>query len=140
MHCFLGKMSNTPEEVALLNIRNGIVGAILFFALIGLGSYLVKNPAGLFIQVSIMVVMVAFVFVIYRMWSNRQPGAQERNSYAKAAKYTRQRAKQRQAVTKMSNRSRSRNRNRPLRKRSTAHLTVIEGKKGKKKDRDRALF
>lgn len=131
-------MSNTPEEVALLNIRNWIVGGILFFALIGLGSFLVKNPAGLFIQISIMAVMVAVVFVIYRMWSNRRPGGQERNSYAKAAKYTKQRAKQRQKVAKMNNRSRKRNR--PLRKRSTAHLTVIEGKKGKKKDRDRALF
>lgn len=130
----MGKISITPEEVALLNVRNWLLSGIFLFAIIGLVSYLLRNPAGLFKQILFMGVIAAVIFVIYRIWMNKRQGGKDMNSFAKAARQSKLRAKKRQAAAKSSNQFR----NRPLRKRSTAHLTVIEGKKSKKKDR--AIF
>jgi hypothetical protein len=127
-------MSITPEEVALLNVRNWIIGGIFLLAVVGLGSYLFTNPAGLFKQLLFMAFLVAAILLIFRIWSNRSLGGRERNAFAKAARQSKLRAKRRKAQT----RAKSQLRKRPLRKRSTAHLTVIEGKKSKKKDR--AIF
>lgn len=131
---FLGKISTIPEEVALLKARNWIISGIFIFAAIGLGSYLINNPVGLFKQILFMGAAVAFVFIIYRIWANRSQSGREKNAFARAAKQSKMRAKKRKSASQTSNHFR----NRPLRRRSTAHLTVIEGKKSKKKDR--AIF
>lgn len=130
----MGKISTIPEEVALLKVRNWIISGIFIFAVIGLGSYLINNPVGLFKQLLFMGAAVAAVFIIYRIWTNRSQGGKEKNAFAKAAKQSKLRAKKRKSASQSTNHFR----NRPLRKRSTAHLTVIEGKKSKKKDR--AIF
>ncbi|ONK23678.1 hypothetical protein BLX87_09605 [Bacillus sp. VT-16-64] len=127
-------MSITPKEVALLNVRNWIIGGIFLLAVVGLGSYLFTNPAGLFRQLFIIAITVAIVLLIFRLVSNRLPSRRERNAFAKAARQSKLRAKRRKSQMK----AKSHLRNRPLRRRSTAHLTVIEGKKSKKKDR--AIF
>jgi len=131
---FLGKISIIPEEVALLKVRNWLISGVLLFAVIGLGSYLIHNPGALFKQLLFIGGMVAAIFVIYRIWSNRTQGGREKNAFARAAKQSKLRAKKRKSSVQPSTNFR----NRPLRKRSTAHLTVIEGKKSKKKDR--AIF
>ncbi|MFD1707699.1 SA1362 family protein [Siminovitchia sediminis] len=113
---------------------NWIISGIFIFAVIGLGSYLINNPGGLFKQILFMAGVIAAIFVIYRIWTNRTPGGREKNAFAKAAKQSKMRAKRKKSAAPSSNLFR----NRPLRRRSTAHLTVIEGKKGKKKDR--AIF
>ncbi|WP_413063297.1 SA1362 family protein [Siminovitchia sp. 179-K 8D1 HS] len=120
--------------MALLNVRNWIVGGIFLFAVVGLGSYLFTNPAGLLKQLFIIGITVVAILVIFRFWSNRSQSGRERHAFAKAAKQSKLRAKRRKGQIK----AKSHLRNRPLRKRSTAHLTVIEGKKSKKKDR--AIF
>lgn len=114
--------------------RNWIIGGIFLLAVVGLGSYLFTNPAGLLKQLVFMVIGVAAILLIFRLWSNRSQSGRERNAFAKAARQSKLRAKRRKVQTK----AKSHLRNRPLRKRSTAHLTVIEGKKSKKKDR--AIF
>jgi len=125
-------MHITPEEVALLkNLRNWLVGIITVMALIGLGSYLFNNPAGLFRQLFIIGLVVAAAYFIYRVWMGRKPERSENRSFAKAARQSKKRNRGSQQVS-------SQNRKKPLRKRSAAHLTVIEGKKNKKKDR--AIF
>ncbi|GIN89592.1 hypothetical protein J6TS1_22530 [Siminovitchia terrae] len=117
-----------------MKVRNWIISGIFIFAVIGLGSYLINNPVGLFKQLLFMGAAVAAVFIIYRIWTNRSQGGKEKNAFAKAAKQSKLRAKKRKSASQSTNHFR----NRPLRKRSTAHLTVIEGKKSKKKDR--AIF
>jgi len=122
-------MPNNPEEVALLKTRNWIVGVLVLFALIGLGSILLYNPLGLVKQLLFIGMTVAAVYVLYRIWMSRKPGGDESRSFAKAAKLSKKR-KRRPAET-VSNHALKK----PLRKKSSAHLTVIEGKKDKKKDR-----
>lgn len=117
-----------------MKARNLIISGIFIFAVIGLGSYLINNPVGLFKQLLFMGAGVVAVLIIYRIWTNRSQGGRDRNAFAKAAKQSKLRAKKKKSVAQTSNHFR----NRPLRKRSTAHLTVIEGKKSKKKDR--AIF
>lgn len=127
-----------PEEVALLNMRNWFVGGIILLAIVGVVSRLVINPVGLLKQIMFMGIMVAAIYVIYRIWVGRKAGTGEKRSYAMAVKQSKKRTKKQQTVSKLS----SPPRQRPLRKRSTAHLTVIEGKKNKprNKKKDRAIF
>lgn len=116
-----------------MRVQKWLIGGIALFAVIGLGSYLINRPGALFKQLLIMAAVVGAVFLIYKIWSNRSQGGKDRNSFAKAAKQSKQRAKKRKGTAQVNH-----FRNRPLRRRSTAHLTVIEGKKNKKKDR--AIF
>ncbi|MBS4209626.1 SA1362 family protein [Bacillus sp. FJAT-50079] len=117
-----------------MNVRNWFFIGILVFAAIGLGSSLFTNPLGLMKQVIFIIVVAAAIFGVYRFLSGRRPGAGEYRSFAKAAKQSKKRMKHRQTPSKQSSSAKVK----PLRKRSAAHLTVIEGKKGKKKDR--AIF
>lgn len=130
---FLGILFNTPEEVAFLIIRNWLFGGIIIAALIGLGTWLYYNPASLFLQLFVTVLIAGIIFLVIRAFMRRKNSYKENRSYAKAAKFSRKKYEQpkKSAHTNKSTK-------RPLRKKSTAHLTVIEGKKGKKKDR--AIF
>ncbi|MBS4176369.1 SA1362 family protein [Lederbergia citrea] len=115
-----------------MNVRNWIVGIVSILALIGLGSFMFNNPAGLFKQLLFMGIAVAAFYVIYRIWMSKRPGGNDRRSFAKAAKLSKRR--NRRAGENVRNHALKK----PLRKKSAAHLTVIEGKKSKKKDR--AIF
>ncbi len=127
-----------PEEVALLNIRKWFVGGILLLAVIGVVTRLWVNPVGLLKQIMFIGIMVAAIYVIYRIWVGRKEGTDGKRSYAMAVKQSKKRTKKQQTASKFS----SPPRQRPLRKKSTAHLTVIEGKKNKPKSKkkDRAVF
>lgn len=127
-------MDITPEEVALLNVRNWFVGVIVLLAAVGLGITLFKNPAGLMRQLLFMAIAITAIYVIYRIWAGKKQGSKENRSFAKAAKQSKRRAKSKKSSVSTASHSRKK----PLRKKSTAHLTVIEGKKNKKKDR--AIF
>lgn len=114
-----------------MNVRNWLVGIIALMAIIGLGSYIFNNPAGLFRQIFMIGLVFAAIYFIYRFWMGKKPDRSENRSFAKAARLSKKR-------NRKSHLSSSQIRKKPLRKRSAAHLTVIEGKKSKKKDR--AIF
>ncbi|HLU22203.1 MAG TPA: SA1362 family protein [Bacillaceae bacterium] len=115
-----------------MNIRNWIVGVVAILALTGLASTLIRNPSSLLKQLLMMVVITALIIVIYKVWMRRKPNSKDSIAYAKAVKLSKKRKRQANKTVISSSRKR------PLRKKSTAHLTVIEGKKNKKKDR--AIF
>ncbi|MBS4217176.1 hypothetical protein KHA96_02475 [Bacillus sp. FJAT-49711] len=114
-----------------MKVRNWLVGIITVIAIIGLGSYIFNNPAGLFRQIFIMVLVAFAIYFIYRIWAGRKPDHRENRSFAKAARLSKKR-------NRVSHQPSGQIRKKPLRKRSAAHLTVIDGKKSKKKDR--AIF
>ncbi|MCR2820369.1 SA1362 family protein [Lederbergia panacisoli] len=114
-----------------MKVRNWMVGIIALMAIIGLGSYIFNNPTGLFRQIFIMGLIACAIYFIYRVWAGRKPEQRENRSFAKAAKLSKKR-------NRVSHQASSQIRKKPLRKRSAAHLTVIDGKKSKKKDR--AIF
>ncbi|MCM3111459.1 SA1362 family protein [Lederbergia lenta] len=121
-----------------MNIRKWFVGGILLLAVIGVVTRLWVNPVGLLKQIMFIGIMVAAIYVIYRIWVGRKEGTDGKRSYAMAVKQSKKRTKKQQTASKFS----SPPRQRPLRKKSTAHLTVIEGKKNKPKSKkkDRAVF
>ncbi|KRG15637.1 SA1362 family protein [Lederbergia galactosidilytica] len=116
-----------------MTIRNWLFGGIIIAALIGLGTWLYHNPASLFLQLFVTILIAGIIFLVIRAFMGRKQGFKESRSYAKAAKFSKKRYEQprKSAHTIKSSK-------RPLRRKSSAHLTVIEGKKGKKKDR--AIF
>lgn len=95
------------------------------------------NPLGIMKQLLFIGLLVGAVYIIYRIWTNKSGGTDKR-SFAMAAKQSKRRVKQRQAAGKHSGPSKQR----PLRRKSAAHLTVIEGYKDKPKSKkkDRAIF
>lgn len=122
-----------PKEVAFLNLRNWLVGGIIVAAIVGLITQLIKDPSKIFLPILFMGMIVGFVFLMYRFVIAKNH--HEYRSYNKAAKFSKKRYRQSTTKSVYTNKSALK---KPLRKRSAAHLTVIEGKKNKKKDR--AIF
>ena len=111
---------------------------MIFLALVGLISMLVNNPMALLTSLVITAAVIGFfLLVLYVITGSRtlfqhRNGKQsfdERRAYMKAVKYS-----QRKYGKKQTHRKQDRLRH-PIRRRHAPHLTVIEGKKGKKKDR-----
>ncbi|WP_142919178.1 SA1362 family protein [Peribacillus saganii] len=121
-----------------------IVYGIIALGAIGLISRMFTDPVGFFRNLLIIAITAGIVYVLYKRLTKDKPNKKEQRSFSKAAKQSVQRQKGRESASKgkhdnvasfsLAKTSRKiRNR-----KKSEAQLTVIEGKKGKKKNR--ALF
>ncbi|MGV3466242.1 MAG: SA1362 family protein [Heyndrickxia sp.] len=117
-----------------MHVKNILIGVIFLLAVIGFGALIFTNPASLFKQVILTVLVIAAVFFIYRFWFSNKSNAKEQRNFIKAARKSKRRLKKRHAIGKSPVQSRKK----PIRKKSDVQLTVIEGKKGKKKNR--AIF
>ncbi len=126
--CIYGK------EVALLNARNLFVFSLMILAAVGLGSLLIGNPLGLLRQILVTAAVIGIIYFIYRKWfSGRRTGSNnEQRAFVKAAKMSKKRHKRKPASKPQVS---SVSKKRPVRKKSSANLTVIEGKKSKKNNR-----
>ncbi|PLT29167.1 SA1362 family protein [Peribacillus deserti] len=119
-----------------------LVYGIIFLGAIGLLGNLVSNPAGFIKNAVILAITIGIVIFAVKRLTKSKPNAQHERSFMKAARDSKKRLKTRDAAKgkadnvqsfSLAKMKRARNRNR-----SDIHLTVIEGKKGKKKNR--ALF
>ncbi|ASI34855.1 MULTISPECIES: SA1362 family protein [unclassified Exiguobacterium] len=120
---------------------------VLLFAFVGFGYKLINDPGGLFSQLLFVAVVAGIIFLIFKFMTRNSGAAsggnaQYRKSVAQSKKLHGKRdqgprrtdfkKKQIKTATKSS----TSNKVRPLRDRSKGpNLTVIEGKKGKKKKR-----
>lgn len=111
-----------------MKIRIFISFLLMSLAAIGFLSLLVNDPGVLLKQVLFLFVIASLLYIVYRMGVSR-PDRSEQKAFLRAAKKSKKRIKKRQP-SRLSTRKRK-----PLRKRTDVHLTVIEGKKGKKKKR-----
>lgn len=118
-------------EVSFLMVRNWLIGLVCLLAIIGLGSSLIQQPGALLKQVLIAAILICACYFIYRIWSSKRPNAKDKREFLKAARRSKKRLKNRHATTS----THSQALKKPIRKKSQANLTVIEGKKGKKKNR-----
>jgi uncharacterized protein YacL len=126
-------------------LKNRITYSIVFgmigLAVIGLLSSVVTNPAGFFKNIAIMLVIGAIVFLLIRILYKPSPAKREQRAFVKAAKRSikKNQHKDGSQVLKKKKHSNltSLKKARALKrkKHSTPQLTVIEGKKGKKKNR-----
>ena len=115
-----------------------IFGSIIFFAFIGLAVNLIKNPTGFFLNIAVMFAVGAIIWFIYRHFSTSSPQKREQRAFLKAAKQSKKRLQTREKspiAQQHSTKSSSLKANKHTRSKSTAHLTVIEGKKSKRKNR-----
>ncbi len=118
----------------MLNARNIFVFTLILLATIGLGTSLFGNPLGLARKLLVTAAVIGIIYFIYRRWfSGRGAGnSNEQRAFVKAAKQSKKRHKRKTASKpQVSNVSKKR----PIRKKSNAKLTVIEGKKNKKNNR-----
>ena len=117
---------------------------IIGLAIFGLVSSAITNPKGMLQDIGIMLLVVGIFYLLYKMFTNSSGSANSQNSYKRAAKQS-NRKYGKQNVAPLSNSFLKRNasddkgkKGNPTslkRKRKQSHLTVIEGKKNKKKDR-----
>ncbi|CAH0345698.1 SA1362 family protein [Bacillus sp. CECT 9360] len=116
---------------------NRIIYGIIALAVLGLASQLFHNPWSLIRSVLIIAVVVGIVYLIYKRLTKDKPEKKEQRAFLKAARQSKKRQKSTKAkrdnvanfsLAKSAKKSK-------IRKKSEANLTVIEGKKNKKKNR-----
>ncbi|HEO8418689.1 SA1362 family protein [Niallia sp. FSL W8-0635] len=115
-----------------------LFGSIIFLAFIGLTTSLIKNPAGFLLNIAVILAVGAIIWFIFRHFSTSSPQKREQKAFLKAAKKSKKRLQTREkspAGQQHSTKSSSLKANKHKRSKSSAHLTVIEGKKSKKKNR-----
>ena len=119
-------------------VMNGIVLAIITLGAIGLIITLVTNPLGFFKQIAIYAAIAGVIYLLYRLFIRKNAGSVY-SSYAKAARRSKRRFDNKKANgTKVRNIAHAKKaiKTTAIRKKNPpTHLTVIEGKKGKKKNR-----
>ncbi|MBS2969605.1 hypothetical protein J9317_12600 [Metabacillus sp. KIGAM252] len=116
-----------------------------FLAIAGLAGFylittMITNPAALLRQAAILVITIAIIYFVFRYFMKKRMGS-DYSSYSKAVKQSKRTANETthsgspsKTVTPIKKYAKRK----PFKKKSSSHLTVIEGKKGKKKNR--ALF
>ncbi len=118
--------------------------AILILAFLGLTYELLSNPVGLITRILVGIGIVAVLFLIYRLITEKRrtySSQYQHPTRAQLAKAKRTSSMNRKPSSLSAHKSKStRNKplNRALTRKDPPHLTVIEGKKNKKKSR--ALF
>ncbi|HFJ9428169.1 hypothetical protein LKL95_15815 [Bacillus cereus] len=117
---------------------------IIGLAIFGLVSSVITNPIGVLRNIGYMLLVVGIFYLLYKMFTNSSGSANSQSSYKRAAKQS-NRKHGKQNVAPLGNsffksntsndKSKKGNSSTLKRKRKQSHLTVIEGKKSKKKDR-----
>ncbi|MBM7604608.1 membrane protein implicated in regulation of membrane protease activity [Metabacillus crassostreae] len=117
---------------------NGFVLVIISLGIIGVITTLVSDPLWLLKQIAIYAVLAGAIYLIYRLFMKKRMG-KENTSYAKAVKQSKKRYDDRNTrgsnIKNISQVKRSSKTSTIKKKKQPSHLTVIEGKKGKKKNR-----
>lgn len=114
-----------------------IFGILFILAAIGIAGILVSNPAGFIQRIAVIALIGMVIYLLFRRFNNSSPERKEQRAFLKAAKKSKKRLHQKNGD--LQSRSASQG-NLPLakkkiKKKSSSHLTVIDGKKGKKKNR-----
>ncbi|MGM9926223.1 MAG: SA1362 family protein [Bacillus sp. (in: firmicutes)] len=116
-----------------------IVSAFVLLALLGLGSQLFEDPIGTLKTFLIFAAVTGIIIFVVLKFTGSSNQSANQKAYNRAAKQSKKNHQQRSAKTKDSNVvSYSFNHSRKKvkhRKKSNVQLTVIDGKKGKKKNR-----
>ncbi|MBM7693270.1 putative membrane protein YhiD involved in acid resistance [Peribacillus deserti] len=120
-----------------------LIFGIIFLGAIGLLGNLLSDPAGFIKNAVILALTIGIVIFAVKRLTRSKPNAKHERSFMKAARDSKKRVKTRDAAKGKADNVQSFSLAKNLKKarnksRSDIHLTVIEGKKGKKKNR--ALF
>ncbi|WP_331280756.1 SA1362 family protein [Bacillus sp. UNC41MFS5] len=118
---------------------NVVIGGLIILALLGVIGTFTANPAGFIQSIAVMALVVLVVYFLVRKFTSSSPQKKEQRAFLKAAKKSKKRLQQKSGEGTVKTSSlgtlASLKKNNKLKKKSPAHLTVIDGKKGKKKNR-----
>ena len=114
-----------------------LIYGIIALGVLGLVSRMFNDPIGFLRNILIIAIVAGIIYMIYTAVTKSKPVKKEQQAFRKAARQSKKRHKTK--TTKKDNvasfsAAESSRRIKPRRK-SDTHLTVIEGKKNKKKNR-----
>lgn len=117
-----------------------LVGGVIVLALIGVTSMVFKDPATFIKGIAVIVLIGIAIYVIVRLIFKASPQKKEQRAFLKAAKQSKKRLQKKSGdfgIRSASTRTIATTLKKAAKrkKKTTAHLTVIDGKKGKKKNR-----
>jgi small-conductance mechanosensitive channel len=127
--------------VAFLKNRTStlIVGVLIVLALIGIFSTITTNPSGFLWSIAIIAMICIALYLVVRWFSISSPNKKEQRAFLKAAKKSKKRLQQKSGESQVKSSSlgtlTTLKKSNKTKKKAPAHLTVIDGKKGKKKNR-----
>ncbi|MEH7107258.1 MULTISPECIES: SA1362 family protein [Bacillaceae] len=115
-----------------------VVWGLIILALLGLFSTITSDPAGFIQNIAIFAVIGLLIYFLFRKFSTSTPQKKEQRAFIKAAKKSKKRLHQKGGDTNIKTSSLgslTTLKKNKTKKKSPAHLTVIDGKKNKKKNR-----
>ncbi|HEY2421026.1 MAG TPA: SA1362 family protein [Neobacillus sp.] len=127
--------------MAFLKNRTSLifVGGLIILALIGIFNAITTNATSFLQSIAVIGLIVVGIYFVVRKFSNSSPQKREQRAFLKAAKKSKKRLQQKSGDAVVKNSSvgtlTSIKKSSKTKKKSPAHLTVIDGKKGKKKNR-----
>lgn len=110
-----------------------IVLGVIILAALGLGVRLFKDPMSVLTTILITVIVAGVIVFVYKKFSS--PSNSNQKAYKRAVKQSKKKQRQRKEGSVVHYSSTQNKNKMRTRKKSDVHLTVIEGKKGKKKNR-----
>jgi len=134
----MGKIAKDAlREVAILKIRKSVLlaGALVLFAGIGIVAKFVEDPAEFIQKAALFVLIGLVIYFIYRRFTGASPDKKEQRLFLKAARESKKRKAHKNEPSGRNVIHGSLASWRKPKKKANVHLTVIEGKKGKKKNR-----
>ena len=116
-----------------------LVGSVMVLGIIGLIGAFTSDPIGFLQSIAVFALVGLAIFFVFRLIVRANPQKKEQQAFIKAAKKSKKRlhSKTGDQQTKSSSLGSlaSLKKNKKIKKKSPVHLTVIDGKKGKKKNR-----
>ncbi|WP_174734158.1 SA1362 family protein [Mesobacillus harenae] len=110
-----------------------VVTGLLILAAVGIVTSLIKDPSGFLKLIAGVILVGAVVYFLVNRFTKAGPKKHEQRAFMKAAKKSKKRFQHKEPSTRgtaMGSLTSIRKK-----KKNPSHLTVIEGKKGKKKNR-----
>ncbi len=113
-----------------------IVVGLIALATVGIISTLVQDPGGFIKMIAGMALVVAVIYFLFRRFSQTSPSKNhEQRAFKKAAKRSKKRFQTKESTSPTKRSSIGSLSAARKKRKDTSHLTVIEGRKGKKKNR-----
>ncbi len=120
-----------------------VIGGLILLAIIGIISSFSTNPARFIQGIAVTVLVCCVIYFVVRKFSVSSPQKKEQRAFLRAARKSKKRLMQKSGESNTKNSALGTlsplKRGNKIRRKTSAHLTVIEGKKGKNK-KNRASF
>lgn len=123
-------------------MKNGIsvplVGSVIVLGIIGIIGAFTSNPIGFLKSIAVFAIVAIAIYFIFRMLTKSNSKNKDQQAFLRAAKKSKKRLQHKGSEPQTRSASFSSLtslKKKKAKKKSPVHLTVIDGKKGKKKNR-----